>query len=387
MMSNTLQDLIDTTIMPLALPVLREACVMPALVRTDFRNVAAAPNDTIRIPLPQDLGTASDMDTSAVSDSTGIDDAKVDVKLDKWKYKQFQMADDEIRSVSDTGVLPSAAEAAVKSLANAVGADLIALYKDIPYSFGTAGVTPDADEDIIGARKMLSEQLAPTGDRRLVLDTDAEAKFLKIYNDADATGSTAALREGALGRLFGFDTYVDQLLSDHAFGSFADGSPTVDGIVAAGASVMNVTGGAGTETFRKGDLFTVADAPGQYVVTKDATAEAGDVAGLAFYPPAPAGGFATGKAITVIAPVSGTAYANNLAFHRDAFAFVARPLFSGDTAVSESSTISVQSDPVSGIPLRLETWREPGQATRFWRFDILYGVQTLRPELAVRLLG
>jgi hypothetical protein len=35
----------------------------------------------------------------------------------------------------------------------------------------------------------------------------------------------------------------------------------------------------------------------------------------------------------------------------------------------------------------LETWRDPKFATRYWRFDVLYGYKLLRPELACRLRG
>ena len=103
-----------------------------------------------------------------------------------------------------------------------------------------------------------------------------------------------------------------------------------------------------------------------------------------FNPAAPTGGFADDAANTVIEDGAASDYAINIAFHRNAFMFAARTL---DNEQSENSTISVATDPVTGIPLRLETWREPKVATRFWRFDILYGVKTLRPELAARLHG
>ena len=64
--------------------------------------------------------------------------------------------------------------------------------------------------------------------------------------------------------------------------------------------------------------------------------------------------------------------------------FAARTLANEE---SDSSTISVATDPITGIPLRLETWRKPEVATRFWRFDILYGVKTLRKAMAARLHG
>lgn len=387
---NELQDLMDTLIMPAALPVLREACVLPALVATDFGIDAREQFETIRVPLPADLGPADDFNESTGSTSTALKPGKVDVKLDKWKYKQFEMNDREMRETITSGVLPSAAEAAIKSLANAVDLDLFALYKDIPSYAGAAGTTPADKQALVDVRKVLQDNLVPPADRRLVLNTDAEAELLLLFSDVEKTGSTLALIEASMGRKFGFDTFADQLALAHTFGTFASGSPLVNGAVLAGATTMNIDGGSAAETIKKGDVFTVAgvvDGLGrarQFVFTADGVATTGALAAATFYPAAPTGGFADNAALTIVKPGSGTQYAINLAFHRDAFMFAARSL-AGEQ--SENSTISVAADPLTGIPLRLETWRDPKLAKRFWRFDLLYGVKTLRRELASRLHG
>ena len=381
-MANTLTNLMQTIILPLAMPVLREHCIMPALVQTDFDNEAKQQGDTIRIPGPQDLGDAQDMNTDTGSTSTALGDGKVDLVLDQWKYKQFEMTDKEMMEALTKAILPSAAEAAVKSLANAMGKSLLALYIDIPYFTGTAASTPDAALDLINARKILEANLAPRDARRAVIDVEAEAKFLDVFKDAAATGSTAALIEASLGRKFGLDTFSDQLIGKHTAGTLSAGSPAVNGAVSAGATTMAIDGGAGTETIKLGDVFTVAGASGTYMFTANATAASGAIAAATFTPAAPAGGFADNAAITI----QGT-HTPNLVFQRSAFALAARPLADGDMAQSKSSDIAVQIDPMTGIPLRLETWREPGKAKRFWRFDILYGVKTLRKELACRLIG
>src|SRR5579883_1763578 len=387
-MSNSLSQLMETLIMPAALPVLREACVMPALVSTDFGEEAREQNEIIRVPLPQDLGDADDMDTVNGSNSTDLGDAKVDITLDIWAYKQFQMSDHEMATTITAGVLPSAVDAAMKSLANRVNKELWNLYKDVPYYSGTAGITPADATAITANRLVLQKNLVPYGNRYLTINPDAEASFLNDFKDAYKFGSTAALQEAALGRLMGFDTYSDQMAPFHTFGTFASGAPKVDGNVSAGATTLNVKNGSGAETLNHGDVFTVAGASGSYVVTANPgqadgnwVAASGSIAGLTFYPEAPAGGFADNSAITVVKPASGTQYAINLGFHRQAMMFAARPL---GAERSENSTISVQSDPVTGIPLRLETWRDPKTAKRLWRFDILFGVKLLRPEMVAR---
>jgi hypothetical protein len=54
---------------------------------------------------------------------------------------------------------------------------------------------------------------------------------------------------------------------------------------------------------------------------------------------------------------------------------------------NNTASISVQTDPVTGMPLRLSVWYDPKYSTRYWKFDVLYGVKTLRSELAAVLFG
>ncbi len=378
-MANDLQELMDTEIMPVALPVLREACVMPALIYRDLDKKAQKKNGTIRVPLPQNMGEADDMNPITGSTSTDLDDSHTDVKLDQWKYKQFQMTDREMKESLTSGILPSAAEDSIKALANSIDLCLLNLHRDIPYHYGTPGITPSDKASLIGVRKVLQKNLCPPGMRSLLFDVEAEAAMLELFSDADKTGSTEALREASLGRLFQFETYSDQMVPSHIAGSFQSESPLVNGEVLAGATIMNIDGGAGTETINVGDRFTVAGVEGQFVFKSNATASSGAIAGIEFYPAAPSS-FADNAAITIVG-----SHTPNIAFRYDAFALAMRPL--ADGTESESSTISIAVDTVSGIPLRLETWRESGKATRFWRFDCLFGVKTLRPELASILLG
>jgi len=369
----------NTLILPAALPVLRENSKMAALVNRDLDIAAKEKNATIRVALPQNMGTADDMNTSTGSTSTDLEDPKVDVVLDKWKYKQFQMNDKEMRESLASGILPSAAEAAIKSIANQIDADLLALYKDVPFHAGTAGTTLSSADTIIAARKLLQANNVPLGDRRLVIDVEAEAALLSLFKDYDKIGDTLALNEASLGRRFGLDIYADQLVPSHTKGTVALAAAAINGAVAAGAQSAILASTGASATIKKGDIFTVADVTGQYVVTADVTASGGGAATIAFYPPAPVGGFPDTKVLTFKA-----SHRSNLIFHKDAFCLAMRTL---QDEASESSTVSSAVDPVSGIPLRLETWRDPKLSTRFWRFDVLYGVKTLRPELAGRLLG
>lgn len=389
-MANTLANLIRTLLMPKALVVLREACVMPMLVYTDFKNEAAEKGGTIRIAKPQSF-TAQTLDPATGSTSADLADDKVDITLANWKYVQFQMNDKEMMEALTSAVLPSAVDAGMKALANDVGNSLWALYKDIWNYYGPTIGVPNGADDIAGLRRTLQDQLVPPGGRSLALNTLAEEKFLVEFKDAEKTGTTQALREAVLGKLFGFYTLADQLAPDHTFGTLAGaggGALATKANQSAGeTSIVLDNGGVGTltGTLKAGDLMTVAGQSLAYAVTADATAAGNEI--TFSIDPALRAGITDGDVWTLIKPDSGTSYGVSMGFHKEAFALAIRPLASADDLKSESSTIIVETDPVTGIPLRLETWRDSAKATRMWRFDILYGVKTLRTELASRFIG
>jgi hypothetical protein len=76
------------------------------------------------------------------------------------------------------------------------------------------------------------------------------------------------------------------------------------------------------------------------------------------------------------------AHVVNLAFHRDAFAFVSRPLQSSSANIEEMMSVV---DPTSGVAIRLEVVRQNKQM--LFDFDVLYGAACVRPELAARMAG
>lgn len=381
-MANELQPLMDDLIMPSALKVLRENCVMPALVASDFSAEAKKQNETISVPLPQDFGDADDFDPNTGTTTTDLVGDTVSITLDKWKYKAFGMNDKEMREALTGAILPSAAEASLKSLANAVNKELFGLYKEVPTFVGTPGTTPVDEDALLDVREALNLQLCPNGNRRSVVDSKYEKNLLKGLKNADKTGSTEALREANTGRVYGFDIYSDQLTPRHTPGSAVDAPLAVSGTPAVGVTSIAVGGATGAMTLLKGDVFTIAGDTTQYVVTADVTSAAGAFASVGIYPALarqPANG-----ALLTIQGNAGVPYAINLGFNRNAFMWAARSL---ESEVSENSTISVATDPVTGIPLRLETWREPGKSKRIWRFDILFGVKCIRAALAVRQHG
>lgn len=384
-MPNTLTDLMPT-VLAKGLKVLRENCIMPRLVNTDFANVPAGQGDTVNVWLSSKLTPSAvtpGKDPVTPQDSTP---KKVPITLDQWRKNGFYVTDKEAGDIG-AGLRVKQMEEAVKGLANEINAYLLAQYKDVYGFVGTAGTTPFASDTVAAtqARKILNKQLAPLSERRLVLDPDAEANAVELskLTTWQNVGDTKGITDGAIGRKLGFDWFMDQQIPTHTSTALTAGAATVNGAQAAGAGstdggrtgTVSINKATNAANLVKGDIITIAGDPQTYVVTANTTLAVGNTA----VPIAPALQKATvgGEAVTLKA-----SHVVNLAFHPDAFAFASRPL---QSSAANSDKIMSVADPVSGVVLRLELIRQNKQD--YFEFDVLYGAKCVRPELAVRVAG
>lgn len=85
-----------------------------------------------------------------------------------------------------------------------------------------------------------------------------------------------------------------------AGGDYDNGAILVDGVVAAGATSLDMDAGLASGTIAASDVFTVAGVPHPFTFTAPFTATAGAITGATFEPPAPAGGFANDVAVAII---------------------------------------------------------------------------------------
>jgi hypothetical protein len=73
-----------------------------------------------------------------------------------------------------------------------------------------------------------------------------------------------------------------------------------------------------------------------------------------------------------------------MAFHADCFGFASRTL--APIAGAEPNPYTMElADPTSGLTLRLQV-REEFHRIR-WAFDLLWGVDVVRPDLGLRMAG
>lgn len=351
------------------LPALSNNLVMPNLCYKDFSNTFAKCGDTIQVRKPVEF-TARDFTTGGTITAQDITEDTVDVKLDKIATVDVNIESIEMATnVDDLNRL--VIQPAALALAEKLNTEGLKQYKNIPAWKGTIGTTPDGLDDFSAIRKALNIAKCPTSGRVAIWDPNADAKFTELGNlvKVNESGSPQALREGEIGRVFGLDNYMSQSVATHTEG--ATGTILIDGAATAGATTIHCDGLS--TAFTVGDMFTIAGDTTVYTVVSAGALETADQdIGIS---PALKANAADNAAITV----KGN-YVANLAFHKDAIAFVTRPLIAPKGA--ESYTASY-----NGISLRVVRDYDITYKREKLSVDVLYGYKVVRPELALRYLG
>ena len=362
------------TIARQALPRLIDNLVFPNLVYRDFSEELHDVGDTVRVRRPTTF-TAEEFSAETGVNYQDMNDDVVDVTLDHLATVDARASAIETATCIDD-LNRAFVEPAAAALAEKINRDGLKLYADIPYATGTAGTTPGTLADLSDVRRMLNENRAPQIGRVAVWDTEADAKLTQLpaIVNAEKSGSTLALREGSLGRVYGIDHYMSQSVVKHETGITTATAVKVGSAVSAGAISLSIKGTALTGKLVRGDLMKIAGKT--YTVIEDsAPAASNAIASVKVYPALPA--LSENTDIALIG-----AHTANLAFHPMAFAYVTRPLANPDGQGVQSYVTSF-----NGISLRVTKGYDQRYKRTTYSMDVLYGFKTVYPELAVRALG
>lgn len=353
-----------------ALIVLQNNMVFSGLVHRDYSSDFVKKGDTITVRKPATFAANEHNGSSiTIQDAT---ETGVQVKMDKLVDVSFQITSKEM-ALSLEDFTAQFIAPAMRAHAQYLDSLLAGLYLDIPYNASVSG-TP-AISDWANVAKVLNQNKAPMTDRNMVLDPVNHAKYvvLDAILHAEKSGTTDALKNANIGKVLGFDSYMDQNIVTHTKGTATAGSATGT----AGQNTIalaSVTPAAGT--FKKGDIITIAGDTQPYVVTADATAASGTIASMSIYP-----ALKTSPAGAAITIVIGSNPIQNLAFHKNAFALVTRPL---ETPLGAAKAEVIN---YNGMSLRVVYGYDMQKKADIVSIDMLCGVKTLTPELACRLLG
>lgn len=288
----------------------------------------------------------------------------------------------------------------MRVLASVVEADLLfKAVKAVPNLVGSAGSVPTTMKTYAQARAKLEAYLAPPGDRSCVFSSNANVELVdasKALFHANDQLERMFIR-GSLGMAQGADFYEHQSVPSVTNGSQV-ASLLINGSMTEGASSIVVDGGTGSNTIKKGSVFTIAGVYAvhpltgtatttlqQFVVTADLTLSSG-AGTISIYPAldttAPnkvvSALPADNAALTFVGSAS-TAYVQNLMFHKDAFtaAFAPLPVL----ASCEGYTARLP----NGISVRVMTFGNGSEDYERTRIDVLYGFAAIRPLHACRI--
>jgi hypothetical protein len=359
-----------------------------------FAKTGAKIGDTLKIRLPNQYTvrtgkTLSTQDTTEQSVSLTVGTQKgVDVN---FSSAELTLSLDDFSS--------RILEPAMAVLASSIEADALTMHKDVYNLVGSAGTTPNALSTFLQARQKLNENLAPMDNNRtchLLPATNVSIVDALKGLFQDSAAIREQYREGMMGRTAGFDWYENTLLPTFTVGNKVSGV-TVNGASQTGAT-LNIGGVAASDTFKYGQVFTIAGVYQvhpetkttmtnlqQFTVTADATM-AGITGSVTISPSIVTSGAlqtvnaspASGAALTLVGSAS-TGYGQNLAFHRDAFAFA-----TADLLMPKGVDFSSR-EQYDGISMRIVRMYDITNDNFPCRIDVLYGYKTIRPQLACRI--
>ena len=298
---------------------------------------------------------------------------------------------------------------AMTKLAQKIDQDLMGLYSSVPSWVGTPGNTIDSYADFLRGTTRLNDLAVPMSQRMGVLTPNDRAGLLGSFPSlfVERVGE-AALTEGRMPSLDGIDMRMSQTIKRHTVGAYG-GSPVTSTAATTYEATrtnyfqdLSITGASNSVTnwARAGDVIRLASVnavnpetgedlgyPRDFVVVSDTNSDGSGNVTLRVSPPIITSGpyktctqAPSSSAVTAIGTAS-TTYAQNMLFHKNAFALAVVPLepLQGIQGVEQVSE--------DGISITLTPAADPVNYVQRWRLDVLYGVKAVYPELATRLSG
>ena len=293
----------------------------------------------------------------------------------------------------------------ISQLAASIDADVANAYASIFQSVGTPGTTPGTSLVLLQAQQKLNESAAVMTPRYATVNPAANAALVEGMKGLFNPTSTISrqFKNGMMGEgILGFEEVnMSQSIKVHTTGTRTGAHTVTTTIAAQGAATINITG-TGTQTLRRGDVFTIAnvfavnpqtrESTGslqQFTVLADATASGGAYTNVQISPAifTSASALATvdtfpqsSAAITFLGAAS-TQFPQNLVYHKDAITFATADLLLPQGVDMASRQVH------NGISMRIVRQYDINNDRLPCRIDVLYGYGVIRPPMACRIWG
>jgi len=197
-----------------SLAILEENMVMANLVHRDFSPLVASYGDVVNTRRPGEFSTKRKAQADSVV-SQNASSTNVQVPLDQHVYVTFTIKDEEA-SLSFKELISYYMQPAAMQMARTVDRILCGqVHRFFTNNSGKlAGMTSSNAKDyILETREDMNVNKAYPNGRNLIISPQAETQMLKteLFIAANQRGDGGtALEEARLGRILGFDTYLDQ---------------------------------------------------------------------------------------------------------------------------------------------------------------------------------
>lgn len=353
---------------------LRKSLGMAARVHRGFDKAPMERGSVIQLRRPE-VYAAEAMPAAAADVAPDY----ISITLDQWWGKTITLSDKEMSFTKDQ-VFNDYVQPMAYAIANKIDATLALLYRDVPWYKQNSSPTVSADVTALG-RIMFNNQVPEDDQRHLMLSGAQREELLNTTNFAQWQGAGPAGAEtqmrGSLGVKFGLECFANQNVQTHVPGVAADATGALTANVLKGATTLGydaVTSGA---TIALGDTFIIAGNSQRYAVTGVGVETTGTVVGLTFTPPAVVA-YSNDDVITITL----LAGDQGIGFHRSAFALAMGQLPDNIPGIS----VFTATDPVTGLSIRARHFAVGLTAQQYLGVDALWGVKTLNPNLACRLV-
>jgi len=297
----------------------------------------------------------------------------------------------------------------ISQLASSVDADVANSYNQVYSSVGTPGTTPATALVLLQAHQKLNEYAAPMMPRYATVNPAANAGLVDglkgLFNPTDTI--SRQFKNGMMGEgVLGFEEInMSQSIKQLTTGTRTATANTLQvnaTITAQGTATIDIKSGTGSATIKKGEVFTIAgvyavnpqtrESTGslqQFTVLADATASSGTWTGVQISPAL----YTADQALATVDSMpqvnayinflgaASTTYAQNLVYHKDAIAFATADLLLPQGVDMASRAVH------NGISLRVVRQYDINNDRMPCRVDVLYGYNTIRPQMACRIWG
>ncbi len=403
--------LTDDIIVKEALRLLKNNLVTAPLVHRDLEARFAKVGDVISLQRPYRTKTAS----GRVLQKQPMVDQTVPFAINRQEHFGLEVTMRD-RTMSIERFSERYLKSGIIQLANVIDRSILLKLKEAHFSSGTPGTAITLKNFHLAKAFMGNVAVPDDGLRRCILNMlDAAEVSDAISNKFNEAMVKGAIQKGYMGPLAGFDLFESANMPVHLVGSYAGGTPLVDGAQTGGTITTKGWPNSRTNLLRAGDVITFAgvfeinpqsyESTGRlkhFVVQENVNSTGAGAASIKISPAINDGTLTTvnkaGETVSLAAyqnvsaapannapiTVLGTAektYRQNFLFHRDAIA-----LAMVDLELPQSATVKARvRDPDAGLSLCMTAAYDITQQSEITRIDAVWGTDLIYSDLAHRM--